>query len=132
MARIRYVYNYAFIATGRDCTKTRRWDAFFFPKRKEAAIKTTFIFTRYIQERSRFFWLLELASIPPISLHFIFAILLFEISSLMMNWIFSLHISNLNFTGFSRQKNPVQTRKKFSSSKSKFQTGELQKSSADR
>ena len=49
-----------------------------------------------------------------------------------MNWIFSLHISNLNFTGYSRQKNPVQTRKKSSSSNSIFQTGELQKLGADR
>ena len=104
--------NFAFIATGRDCTKTRRRDAFFFPKRKEAAIKTTFIFTRYyIQERSRFFWLLQLAFSPPIYLHLIFVILQFELSSSMI-WIFTVHISNMNFTNCSRQKIPVQTRKK--------------------
>jgi hypothetical protein len=57
----------------------------------------------------------------PIYLHSIFEILQFEISSLM-------NISNWNFTGYSSQKNPVQTRKKISI----FQTGELQKSSADR
>jgi hypothetical protein len=36
----------------------------------------------------------------------------------------------LNFTGYSRQKNPVQTKKKSSSSKLIFQTGELQKPGA--
>ena len=46
---------------------------------------------------------------PPIYLHLIFAILQFEISSLK-NLIFSLF--QLEFTGYSRQKNPVQTRKK--------------------
>ena len=38
----------------------------------------------------------------------------------------------MSFTGYSRQKNPVQTGKKSSSSDLIFQTGELQKSSADR
>ena len=42
--------------------------------------------------------------IPPIYLHLIFAILQIEISSLM-NLIFSLPISNLSFTSYTRQKN---------------------------
>ena len=62
---------------------------------------------------------------PRINLHLIFMILQFKISSLM-NWFFSLGISNLIFTGYSRQKNLVQ--RLFNSI---FQTGDLQKSSAD-
>ena len=76
----------------------------------------------------------QIEAIPLIFLHLIFVILQFEISSLM----------NLNFTSYSRQKNPVQTRKKmlinFYSKLGKksnstnwiFQTEELQKSSTDR
>ena len=40
-----------------------------------------------------------------------------------LNWIFA---------GYTGSKNPVQTRKKSSSSNLKFQTGEFKKSSADR
>ena len=77
------------------------------------------ILGRYVHQgvSSRRYWTLH-----PIYLYLIFAILQFEISSLM----------NLNFTGYSSQKNPVQNRKKSSSSYSIVITGELQKSSPDR
>ena len=55
----------------------------------------------------------------------------FSSSKYQVWWTPFLSISNLNFTG-SRQKNPVLTRKKNSSSSSIFQTEELQKSRADR
>ena len=46
-------------------------------------------------------------SLPPIYLHLMFAILQFEILSLMNLDFYS--ISNLSFTGYSGQKNSVQT-----------------------
>ena len=66
----------------------------------------------------------------PIYLHLIFAILQFEISSLM-NWIFSLFQTWI-LQATAGKKIQFKLGKKSSSSNSIFQTGEFQKSSADR
>ena len=63
---------------------------------------------------------------PSIYLNLIFTILQFEILSLM-NWI-----SKLNFTGYSRQKNPVQTKKKIQFIKFDISNWIIAKSNADR
>ena len=74
--------------------------------------------------------LCKLEPIPPIYLHLIFAILQFEIFSLM-KWIFSLFQTGILQTTAGR-KIQFKLGKKFSSSNSIFQTVELQKLSADK
>ena len=66
---------------------------------------------------------------PPIYLHLLFAIFQFEILSLM-NLIFSIFQTGILQAAAGR-KTEFKLEKKSSSSNSIFQTGELQKSSAD-
>ena len=73
---------------------------------------------------------LRIQALPPIYLHLIFAILQFEISSLM-NWIFSLFQTWI-LQATAGRKIQFKLGKKSSSSNLIFQAGKLQKSSGDK
>lgn len=109
------------LIVGKNLALLRLCNLYFF---------NVFVMPMLISGRSTLVWNLDAQSViqilnclyPHIYLHSVFAILQFDIASLV-NLIFNLCISNLNLTGYSRQKNPVQTRKNLSHQTRYFKLG---------